>query len=421
MNGTSEKVFEGIDRAWDEEVAFLQSIVRQPSTLGNEAGVQRIMQGAFRRMELEVHEFEPDLGRIHKLKGFSPVEWDYKGRPNVVGVWRAKEQSGRSLVLNGHLDVVSPEPVHHWSYDPWGAEIVSDRMYGRGAMDMKSGVTAYTFAVRALQAAGVALKGDVILQAVIEEECSGNGTLACLDRGFTADGALVPEPQPNIMVAQVGVLWCRVTVKGSAGHVLSANTSANAIEKMYLLIEGMRGLEKKLNQAQNKSPAYKDHPWPINFNPGIIHGGDWASTVPAECVLQFRMGFYPEMSPEEAKEMVRTCIFETASKDPWMRDHLPEMTFVGFHAEGVQFDFNESPVAKLVQKTCREVTGVTLQPKANTCTTDARFFINNYGIPATCYGPKGANLHNKDEYVELSSVKDVTKVIAQFIMNWCGV
>ena len=148
-------------------------------------------------------------------------------------------------MLNGHVDVVSSEPVSQWSHDPWGAEIENDRLYGRGACDMKSGVNAMLWAVRAIQTAGVRLRGDVILQSVIEEECTGNGTLACLARGFVADGCLIAEPfYDRALVAQLGVLWCRIKVRGVAAHVQGASRAVNAIEKTYVLIqadEGIRG------------------------------------------------------------------------------------------------------------------------------------------------------------------------------------
>jgi acetylornithine deacetylase len=413
-------VLQTIEHTWPQQVSYLQSLVQEPSTLGNEAGVQRIMQATFREMGLTVHTFEPDIGALSRLRGFSPPEWSYRGRPNVVGIWPAGGSGGRSLVLNSHVDVVSPEPVSHWSYDPWGAQIVGDRMYGRGACDMKSGVSAMVYAVRAIQATGIRLKGDVILQSVIEEECTGNGALACLERGFTGDGCLIPEPSyGKALVAQVGVLWGRIKVRGRAAHVSGANRAINAIEKTYVLIQAMRELEAQLNRQ--KHPAFQEVEWPINFNPGIIHAGDWNSTVPSECILEFRMGFYPDMSAAEAKTMVRQHLLEAAARDPWLKDNLPDSTFFGFHAEGTAINFAESPVIQVLNTSHQEVLGQPLLPSASTGTTDTRFFLLYYDIPATCYGARGENSHGIDEYVELPTLLEATKVIAVFIMDWCGV
>jgi acetylornithine deacetylase len=401
-------------------VEHLQALVREPSTLGNEAGVQRLMQATFREMGLEVTALEPDLGQLSRLPGFSPPEWGYRGRPNVVGIWCAKQSGGRSLVLNGHVDVVSPEPVSQWTRDPWGGDIENDLMFGRGVCDMKSGVNAMIFAVKAVQAAGIDLRGDVILQSVIEEECTGNGTLACLAQGHVADGCLIPEPfYDSALVAQVGVLWARVKVRGVAAHVEGANRAVNAIEKMYLLIQGMRELEAELNSR--KHPAFSEVPWPINFNPGVIRAGDWPSTVPSECEMEFRMAFYPGMSSEDAKSMVREQLSSAARKDSWLRENPPEVSFFGFHADGIAFNFEDSPVIQVLNSCHEEVVGRPLKPGVVTATTDVRYFHLYYGIPATCLGPKGGRMHGMDEYVELPTVKEVTRVIAAFILDWCGV
>jgi len=419
MNPVWQQVFRQVDDAWPEQLNHLQALVREPSVLGHEAGVQWLMQATFRELGLHVVSFEPDLGTISRLRGFSPPEWSYRGRPNVVGIWHASETGGRSLVLNGHVDVVSPEPVSQWSHDPWAAEIQDDRMYGRGACDMKSGVNAAVWAVRAIRSAGLQLRGDIILQSVIEEECTGNGTLACLARGFVGDGCLIAEPHHDgVVVAQLGTLWCRVKVRGAAGHAGGTTRSVNAIEKVYLLIRAMRTLEERLNAE--KHPAFADNAWPINFNVGVIRGGDWPSNVPAECEMEFRIAFYPGTSSDEAKVIVREHLHAAADADPWLRDHPPDITFYGFQAEGCSVDFTVCPVIQSLDAVHREIMGRGLRPEVITAASDARFFHLYYGIPVTSYGARGAGLHGIDEYVELQTVRDATKVIAAFILDWCG-
>lgn len=317
-----EKVFTEIDRNWDEQVAFLQKIVRMPSELLHEAPVQHEMLRSFRGLGLETDSFDADPGEIHHLPGYSPVEWGFHGRPQVVGVWRSPDGTGRSLVLNGHVDVVSPEPVRLWSRDPWGAEIAGGRMYGRGALDMKAGMSAIVYATKAMRDAGVTLGGDIILQSVIEEECTGNGTLACLARGYVGDGALIPEPEMEwVLAGEIGVLWLRSVVTGAAGHVHGATMHVNAIEKAYVLITALRDLEAAWNSDPH--PAYRGVNHPINFNPGVITGGDWPSTVPAECVFTTRISFYPGISPQEAKGLVLGHLEDAINRDPWLREHRP--------------------------------------------------------------------------------------------------
>ena len=138
---------------------------------------------------------------------------------------------GRSLILNGHIDVVPPAAAELWSSPPYVARREGDWLYGRGAGDMKAGLVAIVGAVRALREAGVALNADVHLQSVVEEECTGNGALQCLIDGARADACVLTEPHPDhLTIAQVGVLWFHVEVAGEPVHAAYAPTGHNAIE-----------------------------------------------------------------------------------------------------------------------------------------------------------------------------------------------
>jgi acetylornithine deacetylase len=424
-NGETEvlkKVWSKIDELWEKEVAFLQTLGRFPSTLGNEAAVQHFLADYFQKeLQLETDVFEPNLDEISRLPGFSPVEWSYAGRPVVVGRWKTNgPKIGKSLILQGHIDVVSPEPVSRWTYNPWGSTIVGDRMYGRGLQDMKSGVAAMVFAVKAIRQAGVELGADVLVESVIEEECTGNGALATLAKGYVADGALIPEPfGPTATIAQVGVIWMRVKVTGSAAHVERADRAINAIEKACILI---RALEKYRDYI-NSRPKHKDfqhHNHPLAVNVGTIESGDWPSTVPVECTFSVRVGFYPGQDPQQVKDEVKAWILRAAQEDDWLREVQPEITYYGFHAEGITLD-KDLELLKVLEKAHLKTTGTDLKQVSLTCTTDIRFYNLYYGIPATCYGPTGGNMHGIDEWVDLPSVKQVTKTYASFLLEWCGV
>lgn len=419
MDDLKARVLSVIEAQWDEQVQFLRELVRFPSVLFDEAPVQMCMYRTFRQMGLRTDMFEADPARISRLPGYSPVEWGYRGRPQVVGVLPSRVGGGRSLVLNGHVDVVSPEPLRLWSYDPWGAQIDGDRLYGRGALDMKSGVAGMVYAVKALQRAGVELKGDLILQSVIEEECTGNGTLACLARGYVGDGALIPEPWAGeVLAGELGVLWLRTVVTGAAGHVFGAHGHVNAIEKAYELIRALRDLEARWNA--NPHPAYAGIEHPINFNPGVIRGGDWPSTVPAECQFVTRLSFYPGITPEQAKAAVLAHLQGYIKADPWFSQHPPEFTWYGHHDEGFVAPEND-PLLAVVGGAHTQVTGRPAVYRVGTAVTDARFWPLYYGKPATCYGPSGGNSHAPDEWVHLRSLLESTKVMALAAMDWCGV
>ncbi|AZU62546.1 ArgE/DapE family deacylase [Neobacillus mesonae] len=417
-----EKVFEQIDQSWDDEVKFLQQLGRFPSTLGNETATQRFLANKFREMSLETDEFIPDVKKLSSLPGFSAPEWSYDGRPIVVGKLPTKgPKQGKSLILQGHIDVVSPEPMRLWDYDPWGSTIEGDRMYGRGLCDMKSGVAAMIYAVKAIQDAGIELGADVLLETVYEEECTGNGALATLQRGYVADGGLIPEPfGPTALKAQVGVIWMRVRVTGAGSHVNIANQSVNAIEKSYILIDALKKYREYINYTKPKHEAFKDVDHPLNVNIGIIKSGDWASTVPADCMFEVRIGLYPDQDPQEIKDEVKAWLLEAAAQDPWLKEVQPEITFYGFHAHGVNLEENLE-VYSYLDAAHHKVYDSEMKYLATTATTDVRFYNLFYNIPMTCYGPTGGDMHGANEWVDLTSVREVTKVYAAFILDWCGI
>lgn len=410
------KLDAAVDANWDEQVQFLKELVRCESTLGNEAGAQRLMQQKLQSMGLEVDSWEPDPEELQHRRGYASVGLPFDDRPVVVGRWPGHGASGRSLVLNGHMDVVSAHPTYQWDSDPFEPRVEDGKLYGRGAWDMKGGLTAIVFALRALQDAGVKPGGDVIVQSVIEEECTGLGTLACLARGYRADGALLLEPVTAAVTADMGVLWCRVKVQGHAGHAHGAAVSANAIEKAFDIIQALKKLEQSLNSAP--PPPYTDVDKPINFNFGTIQSGDWPSNVPGECVFEVRIGFYPGTSPDEAEAMVKRCMMEAAAEDEWLRQVPPEVTFFGMRAEGVVLD-PDNDVIQALGRAHRQVTGEQMPTRVTTSTADLRFFAVE-GIPVTRYGPAGGNMHGPNEYIELDSLKETTRVTARFILDWAG-
>lgn len=415
-----QKVLKQVDQNWDEQVNFLQRLGRYPSTLGNESGIQRYIEGTFHEMELETDSFVPDIKKMSSHPAYSPVEWSYENRPVVVGTLKNKgPKTGKSLILQGHIDVVSPEPLRLWDYDPWGSTIVGEKMYGRGINDMKSGVAAMIYAVKAIQESGVKLGADVLLQSVIEEECTGNGALALLEEGYKAEGALIPEPYGmNGLTAQVGVIWVRIRITGAGAHVEQASQAINAIDKAYVVIKALKKYEENINAQKHEDFNHLEHP--LNVNVGLINSGDWASSVPSDCVLEVRVGFYPGQNPEDIKEEVKEWLFEATKQDPWLKDSPPEITFYGFHAHGVSLD-SDMELFQVLRNSHDKIHDTEMGLTTSTATTDIRHYNLFYDIPATCYGPLGGNNHAPNEWVNLPSVKDCTKTYVAFILDWCGV
>ena len=419
MNQVETQVLQKIDANWDQEVEFLRGLVRRPSTLHEEAQVQQFIARELEGIGLETDVWHVDHAEIARQPGYSPVEWSYEGRPNVAATWKSPS-GGRSLLFNGHIDVVPITPEDHWTYNPWGAEVANGRMYGRGAADMKSGVVAMIYAVRALREAGVELAGDVTLETVIEEECTGNGALAARARGYTADAAIIPEPLgQTALEAQVGVMWARITVRGKGAHAERASSSVNAISKACRVVEAVRELEERVNSVEAPLDQFQGVDHPLNYNVGICEGGDWASSVPEVCKLEVRISCYPGEDLKEVQSRFKDHVIEATKDDDWLSENPPEVNFYAFQAEGCTVSRDE-PIFSVLGENHRSVTGSEIEFYTFTGTTDIRFFNLYYGIPATCYGPVGGNLHAPDEWVDLDSVKEVTQVLALTAMDWCG-
>ena len=201
-----EKVFNEVDRMKDAIVHTIQELVRIPSVVGDETKAQDYMETLYRSLDLAVTRFEPDIEKVKQHPAFIDTKMSYDNRSNIIATLPG-EPNSQSLILNGHIDVVSPEPVENWKRDPWSGEIAGNRLYGRGAGDMKAGLLANFFALKAIKRTGITPRGTVNLHSVIDEEAGGaGGTLACLVEGYTADAMTCTEPHHlNVIISCKGV------------------------------------------------------------------------------------------------------------------------------------------------------------------------------------------------------------------------
>jgi acetylornithine deacetylase len=414
------QIMNAVDEKHDEQTSVLADLVKIPSTRYREAPAQDMMARLFRDEKLSVDRWQIHVDDIRHLPGFSPKHQDYDDAWNVVGAWRPNNPKGRSLILNGHIDVVPEGPHEMWTAPPFEPRVKDGWLYGRGSGDMKAGLILNHYALLALKRLGWRPAADVYMQSVVEEECTGNGALACLQRGYRADAALIPEPSSHVLtVAQVGVMWFQVKVTGHPVHVYKADAGSNAIESAYRLILALRELEKKWNAAKKDDKHFCDHHHPVNFNVGKIEGGDWASSVPAWCTFDMRVGVLPSMSLAEARREVEDCIRQAAARDAFLGNSPPSVTWEGFQAEPFVLK-NHEAVREVLAGVHQQVFGEALLDKTSTGTADNRFFGLYAGIPALVYGPKSDDIHGFDERVELESVRRITQATALFIAEWCG-
>jgi acetylornithine deacetylase len=403
----------------DEAVTFLQALVREPSLLGQEQSAQDLMRARFQALGLDVRDLAIDEAALKDHPGYSPSIVPYDGRVNVIGVHEPRAVRGRSLILNGHIDVVPVGAEVLWTRPPFEPWIDGDRLHGRGANDMKAGIVAYTMALQALHRLGWQPAARLVLQSVVEEECTGNGALACLVAGYTADAAIIPEPFDEVMSAQMGVMWMTLDVYGVPVHASVAHTGIGAIEFAQYLVDKLRELEATWNEPRHRHTMYCNHEHPINFNLGRIEGGEWSSSVSTHCRVDMRLGFYPGVKPADVRQQVEALIRDAHAAHAAQASVKVDVSYHGFQAEGLVVDLQQ-PALQTLMQAHHDITGQTCGTRATTATTDVRFFHLYGNIPSTCYGPRGANIHGVDEWVSLDSLQQVTAVLALTIARWCG-
>jgi acetylornithine deacetylase len=258
----------------------------------------------------------------------------------------------------------------------------------------------------------------VYVQSVIEEESTGNGALATIQRGYKADAVLITEPGGNMIEsANVGVIWLQVEVRGHPAHAAYAGTGFNAIEACYPIMNALHEVESRWNA--NKHPAFEQIEHPINFVVSKIEGGDWTSSVPSWAKFDIRMGIYPDRDVDTCKDEIETVIKDAASKDPFLKDNLPQLTYHGFSTPGYVYPRGTKMEVSL-GKAHKQVFESDIEAFPSTALTDGRIYGHFYKMPTLVYGPVAENIHSFDERVELESVRKITQVVAIFIAEWCG-
>lgn len=416
-----DRIAASVEDGFKDQIAHTQALVRFPSTRGDEQAIQDFVFRSFRDRGWAMDRFGMDRAQIEAHPGgaaFSPAHSD---APIVVGIHRPKRETGRSLILQAHVDVVPAGPADLWTHPPFDPVVEGDWLYGRGGADMKAGHAANLFVMDALRRIGLQPAATVTLQSVVEEESTGNGALMTHLRGYRADAVLIPEPEDEKLVrANTGVLWFQVEVRGRPVHVREMGTGANAIDAAYRVIGALRALEERWNAAKAGRTHFEGEAHPINLNIGRIEGGDWASSVPAWCRIDCRIAIYPGTQAAEAAREIEAAIRDFARADPFLSNTPPRVTFNGFFAEG--YELAEGSEAEAVLgRAHRAATGAPLRSFMTAGYLDTRVHALYDRVPALCYGPVSENIHGFDERVSLSSLQRITTAMALFVAEWCGV
>ncbi len=429
LTADEQRVCDAIAGAEGELVELLRTLLRFDTTthaMGDEPRDEVALQGYLAERlravgaEVDVWEPEPELVAGHPIV---PDGFTFAGRPQLLARFPGRG-AGRTLLFNGHVDVISIEPRELWDHDPFGAVLADDVVHGRGACDMKGGVACMVFAAETLARLGVPLAGDLLVNTVTEEESTGAGGLA-IARTVTADGAIVPEPSGfEIWVACRGSLLPTIGVEGRAGHAGISprhpddGGAVNAIEKMAILLEAIR----RLREEWALRPR---HPYlsPAECVPTVIAGGEWVVSYPGSCRLDCHIEYLPEQADEDGwgsavEREFSDWIQRAAAADPWLAEHPPTIDWLIGGVPPAEVAVDDPVVEAAVGATRAVGRGGELGGLDNW--HDGATLIVEAGIPAICLGPGDIRVaHTVRESVPVADLVACCQALAVSAMRFC--
>lgn len=346
----------------------------------------------------------------------------YESRPNVVAVWTGAGLpgggKGQSLVLNTHADVFGPGNVDNWTYPPFAGRVEGTRVYGRGTADAKGSLTAYLFALQCLKETGFEPAGDIIFQSVADEEGGGNGTMACILEGHTADAVLVGDPTGlAICPGSRGAVQLRLRVTGKEAHAGLAYEGVNAIAKATLYMNALWQLESELD-AQHRHPLWAAFPKAHTMNVEWVHAGGFGGVVPGYCEVLMATGCIGDETIADVKRWVGEAFAKVTADDPWLKEHPPEFVWGPLAFEPSATD-PEHPFVRAAVGAARQVLGRDVPVHALSAGSDLRFFHHQAGMPGLHFGPGDLRLsHSVNEFVDLDEVMQAIKVTSRLVAEW---
>jgi acetylornithine deacetylase len=420
------RLSDAIESRRDETVNFLRKLVQTPSITGSEGKCAEVCYEKIRQIGLEADMWEIDPDEIRKHPAYNDVikfppsnfPLTYEGRPNVVGLYRSRGQ-GKSIILNGHTDVVTPEPIAKWTRDPWEGEVDDGKLYGRGACDMKGGLAAMIMAVQSILEIGIKPKGDVSLECVIEEEAGvGNGTLASLLRGYKADACIVTESTELAICPSMraGLYW-RITVEGKASHGVEKWKGVDAIQLGMKVMDALKFLEASLSTTESHT-LYEEYPILVPVTPDKIRAGLWKGMVAPECVIEGYFEPLPGKPVEEWERIFAKYVKYASRHDPWLRENPPKVEFTERY-RGYELDVG-SPFVQVLKDSYQEVKGGQAKVIGADGGCDAWIRSLYGGSSTVVFGPRGGNAHGADEFVYIDDLIATEKILALAILEWCG-
>lgn len=404
---------DAVDPAWTAEA--LSSIVRVPSITGDEGAVQDRMAALLAEVGTAVERVEIDPAEARRDPDWPGEEMPRDRLPIVFG--RLGRPGGRRLLLVGHVDVVPIGDPATWSRDPWGAAREGERLYGRGAVDMKGGVASILGAVRALTSSGLAdrLEGEVLVASVPSEEDGGQGMLAAIRAGATGDLAVITEPTDlDIVIAHAGAITFRLTVPGRAAHASVRREGVSALDNLQTLVRALQADETARNDAET-DPLMTVHGLPYATIIGKVAGGDWASTVIDRIVAEGRYGVKLGQSWRDAERDLLRCIDDANESDPFLREHPATVELTGGRFSSARIP-PDHPLPTGLASVAGAVLGREIALQGEPYGADMRLLVNEGRTPTVIFGPGDKRVaHSADEWVSVDDVAACARTLAAWV------
>ena len=429
---------QAIEQGADQLVALAGDLIAFDTTareVGDparqEAPLQEYLERRLRSAGAESDLWEPDAESM-RGRPLVPPGLDFAGRPQLIAT-RPGRGHGPSLVFNGHIDVVSAEPRAAWTSDPFVPEVRDGRLYGRGSCDMKGGIAAMVFAVEALAALGLELGGDLLVATNTDEESSGAGTTALLERGLRADAGIVTEPTAfKVWVACRGGEYGVVRVPGRPGHAEMRQPdwrdggAVNAIEKAVVVLEAIASLRRKWAADDSLAHAFLSRPMLL---PTMARSGEWPVTYPAECALTIAVLYLPAQADAHGwgsavRREVEAWIARESARDDWLAAHPPVIEWWPNAVMPCELSPSEPIVDTLLAATAD--VGRPSGLGGLDSWYDGATLTELGGIPSIGYGPPGFDpdgvsvAHTVDEYVPVDGLVGCAQGLAVAAMRYCG-
>ena len=409
MTTADDRLDAWIDAHFDEEVRFLQALVQVPTDTppGNNA------PHAERTAELLLaFGFEAEK---HPVPAQAVKDYGLESITNLI-VRRRYGDGGPVIALNAHGDVVPPG--EGWTHGPYSGEVVDGKLYGRAAAVSKSDFASYAFAVRALEALGLPLKGGVELHFTYDEEFGGElGPGWLLKNGLTRpDYLLAAGFSYQVITAHNGCLQMEVTVHGKMAHAAIPDTGIDALQGAVAILNALYAQNARYRSVTSKVPGIK-HPY---LNVGRIEGGTNTNVVPGKVVLKLDRRMIPEENPAEVEAEVRRVIAEAAATYPGITAEIKCLLL----ADSWKPDARSAPLVQALQKHGEAVFGEPIPTAGTPLYTDVRLY-GAAGVPAAIYGagPRTvleSNAKRADEHLVLEDLRRATKVVARTLREMLG-